>query len=266
MAEHRSERVTESKKDISAPDGLPVPSRNWALFLDFDGTLVDLAPKPDLVEVPAGLTELLQKLFTQLDGALAIVTGRELCDVDGFLALMLPGAGIHGAELRRKMGGAPIVMDDSRGLADVIAELEPLIASDPRLILQRKSAAFTLHYRLAPEREAEMRDLAARAIRGHDNLELMSGKMMVEVKPKGANKGTGMERLMQASPFSHRMPVFIGDDITDEDGFKFVKNHAGLAIKVGNGMSSAGHRLASPAAVYEWLVDMSAYFERKQGQ
>ncbi|MDE1173059.1 MAG: trehalose-phosphatase [Parvibaculaceae bacterium] len=248
---------------MSGLDGLPVPSRNWALFLDFDGTLVDLAPKPDLVEVPAGLTGLLQKLSTQLDGALAIVTGRELCDVDGFLRLMLPGAGIHGAELRRKMGDATIVMDDSRGLADVIAELEPLIAGDPRLILQLKSAAFTLHYRLAPERETEMRDLAARAVKGHENLELMFGKMMVEVKPKGADKGTGMERLMQAPPFSTRVPVFIGDDITDEDGFKFVKNHAGLAIKVGDGTSSADHRLSSPAAVFEWLMDMSAYFERK---
>ncbi len=122
------------------------------------------------------------------------------------------------------------------------------------LLVERKHAAIALHYRLAPQLEAVCRDAMSRAIENHPQLELMHGKFVFEVKPTGVNKGIAIDAFMTEAPFAGRTPVFLGDDTTDESGFAVVQPRGGIAIKVGSGPSLALHRLESPRAVYEWLV------------
>jgi trehalose 6-phosphate phosphatase len=224
-----------------------------ALFLDFDGTLVDIAETPEAIEVPSALVPLLSDLSDLLDGALAVVSGRQIDVLDRFLApLRLPAAGEHGVQRRDAEGRmqeqrAPdlkLVLDTANELARVYEGL----------LVERKHAAIALHYRLAPQLEAVCRDALLRTIDGQPQLELLHGKFVFEVKPAGINKGIAIDAFLREAPFAGRMPVFAGDDTTDESGFAIVQPRGGVAIKVGSGPSLALHRLDSPRAVFEWLV------------
>ncbi len=235
---------------------LPPPlNRESALFLDFDGTLVALAATPEAIEIPSALGPLLEDLRDQLGGALAVVSGRQIDAIDRFLApLRLPVAGEHGVQRRDAKGRTQEQRPPD--LMPILDAANELARVHEGLLVERKHAAIALHYRLAPQLEAVCRDAMSRAIAGRPQLELLHGKFVFEIKPAGINKGLAIEAFLNEEPFAGRMPVFAGDDTTDESGFAVVQPRGGIGIKVGSGPSLALHRLESPRAVYEWLVQM----------
>ena len=230
----------------------PLPTPRHALFLDFDGTLADIAAQPQAVLVHPDVLESLRTLHAALHGALAIVTGRTVADIDRFLApLHLPLACEHGAQYRLGngcSGGVPAL-----ALAPVLAALRPLVARHPELLVEAKSAGIALHYRLAPHLEPLCLQTLARALDEVPGAELMQGKCVLEVKPAGPSKGRAIADFMRQPPFAGRVPLFIGDDVTDETGFAAVQALGGLGVKVGDGATQARARLGAPADVRAWL-------------
>jgi trehalose 6-phosphate phosphatase len=219
-----------------------------ALFLDFDGTLVDIADRPDAVVVPPTLVRTLQGLQAWLGGAVAIVSGRPIEEIDAHLRpLVLPVAGVHGAERRRAQGG--VVKADVPPLHRPLEAAEALASRHPGLQVERKRGSIALHYRLAPELESLCLAAMQDAIDASTGLTLLRGKMVVEAKPCDVSKGHAIEAFLQEAPFSGRRPVFIGDDVTDEVGFAAVQRLGGLGVKIGDGASVAEGRLADAAAM-----------------
>ena len=200
-----------------------------------------------------GVVGLLGDRRDLLGGALAVVSGRQIDVLDRFLApLRLPAAGEHGVQRRDAEGR----MQEQRApeLTRVLDAANELARVHEGLLVERKHAAIALHYRLAPQLEAVCRDAMARIIFDQPQLELMHGKFVFEVKPAGIHKGGAIAAFMHEAPFAGRVPVFAGDDTTDENGFAVVQPRGGIAIKVGSGPSQALHRLDSPRAVFEWLI------------
>lgn len=234
---------------------LPLPDligRRTALFLDFDGTLADLAPQPDEVQVDGDLVALLQRLHHQLGGALAIVSGRGLMSLDGFLSpLKLPTAAEHGAQRRLPDGRLAVLA--APDLQEAISAARALEAAHAGLRVEQKTAAVALHYRHAPELEALCLQIMTDATAASNGVELLRGKFVFEIKPAGVSKGTAIAAFMAEPPFAGSVPLFAGDDITDEAGFAAVQRLGGTAIKVGSGDTVAQHRCASPAAFRDWL-------------
>lgn len=236
---------------------LPAPRRNWALFLDFDGTLTELAPSPDAVRLDADMPAVLSGLLESLDGAVALISGRSLAELDRFTGLVLPGAGVHGLELRERIGTKSHPPEDAAGIVWIEHALAPLVRGDPRLILESKPGAVALHYRRAPDREQDCRTAMAEALAATSGLHVIEGKMVLEAKPDHVNKGYAIENLMRVPPFAGRLPVFAGDDRTDEDGFGIVKALKGVTIKIGPGPTIADHRVASVAVFLNWLKEVA---------
>lgn len=224
--------------------------RSLALFLDIDGTLIDLAPKPHLVEVPGFLPPLLRDLAERLDGALALVSGRALAEVDRLFPGLDTAAGSHGGEWR---------LDGTmRAGVAAIPELDALAAGAetlPGILVERKPMGVAMHYRDNPQLAGQVRALARRTIeRADQSLRLIDGKSVVEVVPAGIDKGTAITRFMNAPTFMGRVPVYVGDDVTDECGFRAVNRLDGVSIRVGGTQGSAANReLSSPRAVRRWL-------------
>lgn len=229
-----------------------------ALFLDLDGTLLEIAPRPELVRVPRELPALLARLAAHRDGALAVVSGRRLADVDGLLAPWRgAAAALHGSE-RRRGDGSLAQPQDAEAAASLQAlrpRLRQAAAQLPGVWLEDKGETLALHYRAAPEREAELRDLAARLVaEAGDRLRLIAGKMVVELQPRHHNKGAAIAAFLAEPPFRGRLPVFVGDDTTDEDGFREVNRHGGLSIRVGPpAATAAACELPSVGAALDWL-------------
>ncbi|QYY26109.1 trehalose-phosphatase [Diaphorobacter sp. MNS-0] len=230
----------------------PLPTSRHALFLDFDGTLADIAAQPHAVQLPPGVVDCLQALHVRLEGALAIVTGRTMADIDHFLdPLRLPVACEHGAQYRLgngRSGGLPALP-----LQPLLAALRPLMAQHPELLLEAKSAGLALHYRQAPQLQALCLQAITQALREVPGAELLHGKFVYEIKPVGPDKGRAITDFMRLAPFAGRAPLFVGDDVTDEAGFAAAQSLGGLGIKVGEGATRAHARLATPAAVRQWL-------------
>lgn len=224
-----------------------------ALFLDFDGTLVDLAPQPDGVVLAPDLTVLLQQLQEALDGALAIVSGRPLEQLDAYLApLLLPAAGVHGLE-RRDADGllTALPAPDTQRLMERLAAL---VARHAGLLLEPKRGALALHYRLAPHLEQACIEAMNHAVTRVPGFNVLRGKMVVEAKAAAVNKGDAIAAFMREPPFAGRRPVFAGDDVTDEAGFAWVQSEGkGVGVKIGNGPSLAQLQLDNPAALHQWL-------------
>lgn len=231
---------------------LPLLTSAHALFLDFDGTLTELAPRPEAVRIASGLIPTLSALHAHLGGALAIVTGRPEVDIDGFLApLQLPLASEHGAQYRLSDASRPAVAPPDLDLVRRAAEA--LAASHPGVLVEHKRASVALHYRLAPHLEPLCHDALLNAMQGLDGVELLPGKCVFEVKPRGVHKGQAILDFMTQPPFAGRTPVFVGDDVTDEAGFAAVHSLGGWGIKVGEGPTMAQHRCMTPAALRGWL-------------
>jgi len=230
-----------------------------ALFLDFDGTLVDIVERPEAVSVEPGLVELLASLQRQLGGALAIVSGRPLAQIDAFLApLALPAAGVHGTERRRADGvlqHLPVdAIDD-----ELAAPLQALADAHPGVLLERKTGSLALHYRLAPQCEALCLAAARRIVDTTAGLALLHGKCVAEIKSALVGKGRAIDAFLAEPPFIGRHAVFAGDDTTDEAGFAAVQARGGIGIKVGEGPSLAQQRLLSPAAMRDWLRELDRH-------
>lgn len=235
---------------------IPVPHGNWALFLDVDGTLLELAPRPDAVQVPARIKSLLGKLVEAASGALALVSGRPIAQLDEWFApLKLASAGLHGCERRDAMGKIHRPSFDRRALQRARSFLASTAKRHPGLVLEDKQLALALHYRLAPELEATARGTIARAreLAGEDFC-VLEGKMVLELKPDGFSKSIAIASFLAEPPFAGRVPVFVGDDRTDEAGFTFVEGMGGVAVHVGTAETRARWRLKSVAAVHEWLA------------
>ncbi len=243
----------------------PLLSTAAALYLDFDGTLAEFALHPDAVVVSEPLPELLLALQQRLGGAVAVVTGRPLAAVDAMIdPVRLPGAGLHGAEIRPDGDSAP-APDRPPAAAALARALHERFGADPRLLVEDKGAAIALHYRRAPEREAECVD-AMRALAPAEAFDVMAGNRVVEARPRGTDKGAALRRLALGAPFSGRQPVFVGDDVTDEDGFRAAEQLGGYGVKVGPGRTSARYRIDEVTRVHEWLSASLAAMQREGGR
>jgi trehalose 6-phosphate phosphatase len=245
--------------------GPPSPSLDWAYFLDLDGTLIDLAERPDAVTVEPALPGMLLRLRDMTGGAAAIVTGRPIQVVDRLLATPgaplagLPVAGLHGLE-RRRPDGSLLRTPPATALDRVRQAFLAFVHGDDRLLVEDKELTIALHFRLAPERAGEIAALAANlAERVAPDLAPVTGKAVVEFKPPGIDKGSAIAAYLAEPPFQHRRPVFIGDDVTDEDGFIEVERRGGVTIRVGQPTATtrARHGLASVTAVHAWLRELT---------
>jgi len=228
-----------------------------ALFLDFDGTLVNLAPEPESVVPAPDLIEMLQQLQARANGALAVVSGRPVAQLDHYLApLRLPAAGVHGLERRDASGR--LVQLAAPATDQLMERLAPFVARHPGLLLEPKRGALALHFRKAPHLEQaciEAMNYAVSHVEAHmPGFTVLLGKMVVEAKAALADKGDAIAAFMREAPFAGRRPVFVGDDVTDEAGFNWVQTlGGGLGVKIGEGESRAQMRLDNPAALHQWL-------------
>ncbi|MGO4284520.1 trehalose-phosphatase [Bosea sp. TAB14] len=228
-----------------------------ALFLDFDGTLVEIAPSPEDVKLDRRVAPALEALRLKLGGALALVSGRPIAFLDEMLTpYQFDIAGLHGAQIR--MGGALRAQSDAPdSLHEALRELVRFANSHVGIIVEDKRISVALHWRLAPTLKDEALDLMRRtAAKMGPGVRLQEGKSVAEIVPANASKGGAIAWLMATPTYAARLPVFIGDDITDEDGFKTVNALGGLSVRIGADREShAMHRLASPTALHRILLE-----------
>ena len=246
---------------MSASDEpLPAFAADWALFLDVDGTLLDHAERPDAVRPGEAEFRLLDALRRACGGALALISGRSVADIDAMFApLRLPVAGQHGIERRDASGAVHRHAVPSQALRGAAARIGEFAARHQGLLFEDKGYNLALHFRMAPQlaaaAEAAVGEAAAALGAG---FELLRGKMVVELKPSGRDKGSAIEEFMREPPFAGRRALFVGDDQTDEYGFGVVNRLGGRSVKVGPGVSVARHRIADAAAVRAWLAHWAA--------
>jgi trehalose 6-phosphate phosphatase len=238
------------------PESPPPPLSRLApaaLFLDFDGTLVELADAPGAIAVPSGLKPLLDRLAARLEGRLAIVSGRAIDDLRSHLdpsAAVLSGS--HGAELRYS-DGRRVPVSAPPGLAEAREEVRRFAAASPGLLVEDKPAGIALHFRQAPERGGPVADFLGDLAR-RCGLALQHGKMVAELRPNEADKGVALRQLMAEPPFAGARPVFVGDDLTDEHAFEAAAALGGAGVLVGPARPTAAlWRLGGVAEVTAWL-------------
>jgi trehalose 6-phosphate phosphatase len=252
-----------SPQDDDAPDAVPVPRsivphlNETAILLDIDGTLLDLMPTPRQVWVPPGLANTLDRLLTRTSGALALVSGRSLNDIDLIFApAQFPAVGGHGAEMRLMAAGeaakthAPPMDQELKRRLAAIARLSPGI------LLEDKGYSLALHYRLAPHAEKAIYEAVSliRADLPDALIEVLPGKCVFEIKHAGFTKASGVRELMTREPFKGRRPLFIGDDVTDESVFAIMPDFDGLSFSVGRRAKGVAGHFDAPADVREFLA------------
>lgn len=220
-----------------------------ALFLDLDGTLLDIAPRPDTVVVPTILVPLLVQLVTKLDGAVAIVSGRPLTEIDTFTApLRLTAAGEHGAVIRMPDGHLDVAGPDDAVPAEWRLNLEEAARRWPGVLVEPKAFGVAVHFRQAPELATRVRALVDSVVHERpQDFEVMPAAMAFEIRSRRMSKARPVAALMSVPPFQGRTPVFVGDDVTDHDGFRAVEELDGFGVDVGEAFDG------KPAAVLHWL-------------
>jgi trehalose 6-phosphate phosphatase len=231
-----------------------------ALLLDVDGTVLDTAETPTSVFVPDSLRTSLRNLHGKSGGALALVSGRLIADLDGLFApLRLPAIGGHGAEMRLS-GQDQIQGRYADGIAVECRQQVAAVASDdPRIFVENKGSSLAVHYRFAPDLKETLKRTLAQIVARADDLELIDGKSVVEIKSRRFNKGTAVLELMRSPPFARRRPIFIGDDTTDESVFAALPALGGLGYSVDRAMAGANGMFGSPRRVRDWLGQLSAH-------
>jgi trehalose 6-phosphate phosphatase len=234
---------------------LPAWRDDWALFLDVDGTILEIASTPEAVRVPAHAVTAIAAAHERLAGALALVSGRSIADLDRLFApLQLPAAGSHGAQ-RRTAAGVVVGRHDAARLAAARESLVPWVAAHRGALLEDKQDSLALHYRNAPHFEsAARRAIKAAVVAVGSDFHVQEGKMVLEIKARAASKGRAIEEFMAEDPFTGRRPVFIGDDLTDEAGFEVVNRLGGHSIAVGVARETrARWHLRDAPHVLRWL-------------
>ncbi|MFL5594592.1 MAG: trehalose-phosphatase [Gemmatimonadaceae bacterium] len=256
-------RTQARRRRITGRRELPAPQTDWAYFFDIDGTLVDIAPTPAEIYLAHDLHSLIRRLHDATGGALALISGRSISNVDMiFGGSRLPVAGQHGLERRDASGKISRHHDISEKLERARIDLRETAKRHHGLLLEDKGLSLALHYRAAPRLASfahrRMRSIAAGI--GRD-FAVQAGKRVVELKPSGRDKGEAVKEFMHEQPFRGRKPVFVGDDLTDEYGFKVVNALGGYAVKVGTGPTAARFRVEDVSAVKSWLEQI----ERERG-
>lgn len=238
--------------------GAPPPpaQTDWAYFLDVDGTLIAFADSPGAAHVDDALLSLLARLHQVCGGALALVSGRALADLECRLGrLRLPLAGQHGLERRDAANRVHVHAASLAATRAMQRRLAPLLARYPGLVLEDKGLTLALHYRQAPQLAGYLHRVVRGWLAQHGaGLQLQKGKHVLEIKPAGGDKGSAIGAFMAEPPFRGRTPMYIGDDVTDEHGFAMVNRLGGYTIKVGQGRTCAGWRLPDVDAVRAWLA------------
>jgi trehalose 6-phosphate phosphatase len=250
---------TERRRRHVIPVRLPAPRISWAYFFDIDGTLVDIAPTPSEIHIAEDLHLLILRLYRATGGALALISGRSITNIDSiFGGAQLPVAGQHGLERRDAKGDISRhdAITDKLQLAR--ERLDKAVGRHRGLMLEDKGLSLALHYRAAPSlgsfAHRTMQTLANEFGGGYT---VQSGKRVVELKPSGRDKGVAVTEFMRERPFEGRTPVFLGDDVTDEHGFKVVNAMGGHSVKVGPGATAAHWRLPDVRAVKAWLDQLA---------
>jgi trehalose 6-phosphate phosphatase len=237
----------------------PAASPDFSLFLDVDGTLVELEETPAEVVVGAPLKTLLTEVSGRLGGALALVSGRSLETLDElFEPLVLPAAGLHGVERRSASGERRGLNYCDPSLAPARAALTAFVDAHPGTLLEDKGRALALHFRLAPDFEVSARQAVSALVRPlAPAYHIQEGKMVLEIKPHEFTKATAIEEFLREAPFAGRTPVVVGDDLTDQAGFRLVEALGGISIAVGHRVRGQW-RFDNPAAVRHWLAAIAA--------
>jgi trehalose 6-phosphate phosphatase len=229
-----------------------------ALFLDVDGTLMDLAPAPDEARLRPDTVPLLKRAVASLDGALALVSGRSIAQIDSLVwPLQLPVAGVHGLE-RRDAHGERLVHATAGSLDPARHLLQQFVDSIPGLLLEDKTLGIAIHYRRVPDKANDVLAAVAAAARQlNDSASVQTGDMVVEIKAGPRNKASAVAEFMQEAPFTGRIPAFVGDDVTDQDALHWVAEKGGFAIAVGTRVAG-NYRLDGCSEVASWIEELIA--------
>lgn len=255
-------RTEPHRKPGVPPSPDSINMKRTALLLDVDGTLLDIAATPAGVVVSPTLRSTLSDLLAQSGGAVALVSGRTIDTLDRLFApLKAPAIGGHGAEMRLSAQEPPLKRRPVSIADPLRRRLHALADIDPRLLVEDKLHSIALHYRLVFLQEAFLKKEVTRlvAAEGADNMEILFGKAVIEIKPTLFNKGSAVSALMTYPPFAGRIPLFIGDDTTDESVFAILPDLAGRGYSVGRAMAGADGTFASPQAVRSWLARLSTH-------
>src|SRR5882762_6585936 len=254
-----------SPEDDESPEAVPVPASlvphldQTAILLDIDGTLLDLVPTPREVWVPPGLAKTLNRLLERTSGALALVSGRSLNDIDLIFAPeQFPAVGGHGAETRLSQDSEAVASHAPPMDRELKLRLAAIAKLSPGILLEDKGYSLALHYRLAPHAEKAIYEAVSliRADLPNAPIEVLPGKCVCEIKHSGFNKATGVSELMTHEPFRGRHPIFIGDDVTDEAVFGIMPDLGGLAFSVGRRAQGVAGHFDEPRDVREWLAHL----------
>jgi trehalose 6-phosphate phosphatase len=249
----------------AAPDAVPVPRslvphlNECAILLDIDGTLLDFAPTPREVWVPPGLAKTLDRLLVRTSGALALVSGRSLNDIDLIFApKQFPAVGGHGAEMRVSRDSEAVATHAPPMDKELKMRLAAIAKLSPGILLEDKGYSLALHYRLAPHAEKAIYEAVSliRADLPNAPIEVLPGKCVCEIKHSGFTKATGVLELMTHEPFRGRRPIFIGDDVTDESVFAIMPDLGGVAFSVGRRAQGVAGHFDEPRDVREWLAHL----------
>jgi len=252
--------MTATEPTRTIPEGLS--PGDIGLFLDVDGTLIDIAPRPDAVEVKPSLLDDLVAVEKALGGAIALVSGRPIAELDRLFApLRLAASGVHGAELRRRPGGAVASLAEGRLGDDFWCALTRLLAEYPGSYAENKEVSFAVHYRDPgtdiARLEHALSSLMQRFAASGKTTRLISGRAVFEVQLNGFDKGRAIRRFMEEAPFRGRRPIFVGDDKIDQPGFDTALELGGLAYSVGIELPGLTGTFARPEAVRIWLHELS---------
>jgi trehalose 6-phosphate phosphatase len=230
---------------------------HYCVFLDFDGTLVEIEDHPDDVQVDASTLQYIERLRGKVDDSLALISGRDIDVIDRLLyPLILPVAGVHGLQ-RRDAGGylhTPLI--NQCVLDDIVNDIQSTFYGETGVVIEKKTGAIALHYRLRPDFEARCVALAEKIENARPELHLIKGKMVCEIRLEGNDKGAVIEAFLAERPFKGRRPIFAGDDATDESGFAAVNACGGISIKVGENPTSAMFRATSVLELRNWFEEL----------
>jgi trehalose 6-phosphate phosphatase len=245
---------------------LDLEPQSTALFLDCDGTLAPIVDHPADARVPEPVLADVAALHELSGGALAIVSGRSIEQLDAlFHPHVLPVSGIHGIERRDAEGNLHRPELDDGAISILHAHLAAFVAVNEGLVLETKSASIALHWRMRPDLEEQCKDLALVLAGAYPQFHLQHGKAVAELRLGKGGKGSAILEFLGEPPFARRTPVFAGDDVTDEDGFAAIAPLAGLSIRIGPGDTLARHRCPSPEAFYAWLRRLRRRWEAGRG-